>query len=243
LFSPFGGSGGGGPWTPENLSTTSWYDAADLDTMNDSGGGRVNNWADKSVNANAQAQAQSSDMPLLGGDINGVHCLNFDSNGEMEAVSGTVAGAPSGQASSHAALYAQHSDGIAARLINGIGGTLIMGPWAGNHRAHTGSAFIDGPTTASTPIVCMIFSKTSGDVRTLWINGTSFGSSAATQFPTGYDIGNSGNPIDSDVGEVLSWDAEDQGTRQKVEGYLCWKWGIQDTLPGGHPYKDAAPTL
>jgi len=29
--------------------------------------------------------------------------------------------------------------------------------------------------------------------------------------------------------------------RQKMEGYLAWKWGLQGQLPAGHPYKDAAP--
>jgi hypothetical protein len=30
--------------------------------------------------------------------------------------------------------------------------------------------------------------------------------------------------------------------RQKVEGYLAWKWGIQASLPSGHPYYSSAPT-
>ena len=29
--------------------------------------------------------------------------------------------------------------------------------------------------------------------------------------------------------------------QQKIEGYLAWKWGIQASLPGGHPYASAAP--
>ena len=29
--------------------------------------------------------------------------------------------------------------------------------------------------------------------------------------------------------------------RQKMEGYLAWKWGLQDNLPAAHPYKSAAP--
>ena len=29
--------------------------------------------------------------------------------------------------------------------------------------------------------------------------------------------------------------------RQQIEGYLAWKWGIQSTLPAGHPFKTAAP--
>jgi len=30
--------------------------------------------------------------------------------------------------------------------------------------------------------------------------------------------------------------------RQKLEGYLAWKWGLESDLPVGHPYKNAAPT-
>jgi hypothetical protein len=30
--------------------------------------------------------------------------------------------------------------------------------------------------------------------------------------------------------------------RQKIEGYLAWKWGIQASLPAGHPHKSSAPT-
>jgi hypothetical protein len=29
--------------------------------------------------------------------------------------------------------------------------------------------------------------------------------------------------------------------RQSIEGYLAWKWGLQGSLPGGHPYAAAAP--
>lgn len=29
--------------------------------------------------------------------------------------------------------------------------------------------------------------------------------------------------------------------RQKMEGYLAWKWGIVANLPGGHPYLSAPP--
>ena len=30
-------------------------------------------------------------------------------------------------------------------------------------------------------------------------------------------------------------------TRQKLEGYVAWKWGLQANLPSGHPYKGAPP--
>lgn len=31
--------------------------------------------------------------------------------------------------------------------------------------------------------------------------------------------------------------------RQKAEGYLAWKWGLQGKLPPGHPYENAAPEI
>jgi len=32
-------------------------------------------------------------------------------------------------------------------------------------------------------------------------------------------------------------------TRQKIQGYLAWKWGTEGNLPVGHPYKDNPPTI
>jgi hypothetical protein len=29
--------------------------------------------------------------------------------------------------------------------------------------------------------------------------------------------------------------------REKLEGYLAWKWGLEANLPNGHPYENAAP--
>jgi hypothetical protein len=31
--------------------------------------------------------------------------------------------------------------------------------------------------------------------------------------------------------------------RQKLEGYLAWKWGLEANLPAGHPYKTTPPTV
>jgi hypothetical protein len=30
--------------------------------------------------------------------------------------------------------------------------------------------------------------------------------------------------------------------RQRIEGYLAWKWGLTANLPAGHPYKTVGPT-
>jgi hypothetical protein len=43
-------------------------------------------------------------------------------------------------------------------------------------------------------------------------------------------------------GELICYSAPlSEGDRQSVEGYLAWKWGLQDSLPGGHPYRNSQP--
>ena len=59
------------------------------------------------------------------------------------------------------------------------------------------------------------------------------------------NIGNTGEIIfqQYDMYELLQYDGELTATqRQTIEGYLAWKWGLQSTLPAGHPFKTAAPT-
>lgn len=55
------------------------------------------------------------------------------------------------------------------------------------------------------------------------------------------------NPVPSDyyqgdLGEMIIYNKNLTTTeRQQVEGYLAWKWGLQSSLPVGHPYKLAKP--
>jgi hypothetical protein len=44
------------------------------------------------------------------------------------------------------------------------------------------------------------------------------------------------------VFEVVQYNSDlGQSSRQQVEGYLAWKWGLQANLPPTHTYKNAAP--
>ena len=52
----------------------------------------------------------------------------------------------------------------------------------------------------------------------------------------------SGGAFKGYVGEVITYPSVlITASRQKIEGYLAWKWGIQGSLPVGHPYKTAPP--
>ena len=44
------------------------------------------------------------------------------------------------------------------------------------------------------------------------------------------------------TGETIIIEDVSEETRQKMEGYLAWKWGLEMNLPSGHPYEFAPPT-
>lgn len=48
------------------------------------------------------------------------------------------------------------------------------------------------------------------------------------------------HPRQGYVVEIMVYTGVDYG-RQKIQGYLAWKWGLQAKLPDGHPYKSASP--
>ncbi|MEW5833659.1 MAG: Ig domain-containing protein [Pseudomonadota bacterium] len=74
--------------------------------------------------------------------------------------------------------------------------------------------------------------------------------SGSTSNTSSYEVSIMGTSITStqsasgNIGEVLilgyiPTDAD----RQKIEGYMAWKWGIEANLPAAHPYKAAAPSV
>ena len=80
----------------------------------------------------------------------------------------------------------------------------------------------------------------------LFINGSLFKSSNAAGIfnISEYGIGNySGTPIASEpfkglIAEVLVFSsALSDNERQQIEGYLAWKWGLQNSLPANHNFK------
>ena len=88
-----------------------------------------------------------------------------------------------------------------------------------------------------------------GTTNTLYLNGTSAATASCTgNFGyTAYGIGAApafpAEWLQGYISEIIIYNASLTSTqRQKIEGYLAWKWGVQASLPAGHPFKTAAPT-
>ena len=63
---------------------------------------------------------------------------------------------------------------------------------------------------------------------------------------TGFSVGavNSKNYWDGPIAEIVIVASElSTEDRQKTEGYLAWKWGLEGDLPVDHPYKNSPPIL
>lgn len=81
----------------------------------------------------------------------------------------------------------------------------------------------------------------------------SFGSNVSTNAPSasnstyaltlGRDLVTTSVDFTGDICEVLIFNTQpDTLDRQKLEGYLAHKWGLEANLPNDHPYKTTGPT-
>jgi hypothetical protein len=89
----------------------------------------------------------------------------------------------------------------------------------------------------------------------MWNNGDFTNRSANTVTSTatnsarvgigGYADGSgSQQAVNIDIAEIVFYkSALSLSNREKIEGYLAWKWGLQANLPSNHPYKNATPIL
>jgi len=83
---------------------------------------------------------------------------------------------------------------------------------------------------------------------TAWLDGTSVVSITDynTDIDTAQEIkifanrGSSVNP-DGAVADFVMFDSADTDKRQKAEGYMAHRYGLEGNLPAGHPYKSSAP--
>jgi len=250
-----------GDWTPGNLTYPPdlWLDANDGATITIDTG--VSQLADKSGNGRHAVQSTAAYQPTVSsGSLNGLDTLLFASLNFL-----TV---PRGFISSACSIFIVHSGGGAGqRLIDqrGLGGVgLVKGYQIKNYQSTTTDlAGVDSGagyyrwsynTLTQAARVTEVIFPVSGNLQLL-NTGTDITANHSTG-PTPTDIDNTGVDIHigcevgestsqaftGNIGEILMFSSVlDDETRQIIEGYLAWKWGLQASLPSGHPYESGAP--
>ena len=259
-------------WTPAELSTEAWFDAADTATITHSGGA-VSQWDDKSGNDKHLGQPAGANQPLTGAvTVNGENALQFSSDFLFNA-SGTNADIKSVVIVSKNNAEITSASGAAGMLS--IYDTLIsagdgLGSTTGALTNEIISIFdedepavyvdrqgVSSSTLSSISAGTHMYSYVrstdwfigldgSGDLRDL-----TSGTRHDLLFSNGFGVGGMlrdasapGNYFDGAICEVLLLSTTlSEGDRQKLEGYLAHKWGTEGSLPLSHPYRAAAPTM
>jgi hypothetical protein len=245
-------------WTPGDLGSAlrAWYKA---DILTGSNGDPQGAWSDSSGNGFDLSQTGTTRPTLAAADLNSLNTLRFTaSSAQRFTTPRTILSA----GSAGSAYMIQKV--ISAAVNNGNMSWGTSG--SDNHWPFSdGNLYIDfgstvrkscgAPTGALTSYRIFSLYSAANDWA-LYVDGGTGGSGGGTSplFSTGTNtVSWSGsNPhigannslvgLDGWISEVLFTNAKQTtGDRQKVEGYLAWKWGLTGNLSASHPYKSVAP--
>ncbi|MFA9204920.1 MAG: hypothetical protein ACEQSH_00530 [Bacteroidia bacterium] len=245
-------------WTPALLgaSVKRWFDAgagvthasgAVSSWADQSGTGGANSSADQATTANKPAYSATGwDGTLPAITFDGVNdFLRFDFSATPTAPFFFIAAIKDWSTGANDACLFRDSNAtgaVAFRYAGQNGGA--------NWAAYGNPNFIadNGIYTTAACVAEFYFNDTNGFIAETGTNSASSPSSTgnSTASTVNTDLGASvfgGSYAGVTMGECLFFVGTlDTTTRQKLEGYFAWKWGVQARLPGGHPYASAAPT-
>ena len=250
-------------WNPLYLpygSLTNWYDSTDTTTLTLSTGNKVADWRDKSYDANNLSQVIFAQLPIYGTTaINSLSTVDFGAGGAAINLDDEIT--PIGT-TDYYIMYAGFNNtytvpGTMYSFNNISDGNYVTLQTVSS--TVTQLIMNDGPTNLVTVEVSNISNAVTiytvdvvGDDVTCTLNyasSTATGTRTAPTSPLGsLTLGAQANDavgLNGQIGEliVVQQDVITLADKQKLEGYTAWKWGQVDNLPGGHPYKLAAPTV
>jgi hypothetical protein len=244
-------------WTPADITTAFWLDASDNATVFSDAGttqaiagtSTVQQWNDKSGNGRNVSQATSGNRPsYLSANINGKNVVNCGSSSSMQSTATHNIGTTSVGAAviKPNSLSAPNRDYITGGTSNSNNHILYQNAGASQLELYSG-AVVNGGNVLVAGTSSIIVGRTNGLSSSVRHNGTllATGDGGSQNWTVNINIGiSSGSSYtDSIYAEVVILaGASDVSTIEKLEGYLAWKWGLEGSLPAGHPYKSAAPT-
>ena len=246
-----------GLWSPANISTALWLDAADATTVT-TVSGAVSQWNDKSGNGRNAIQSTGGNRPtLVSAGLNNANTVGFNGSSQfldssdfyisdwfMLVVAKTnstntnqdVLGKFDSATSNREYLMRLSDQNKLLGLINPVG--------------NVGASNTEVVTTASAGTSFGIFGfYKSGTSCQLGINGTietgTFNTSTVFNGTTVLRIGGSLVPayLNGEIQKiVITPTAPSDTIMRKLEGWAAWSTGLTANLPSDHPYKTVGPT-
>jgi len=240
-------------FSPTSISgTLLWLDGADSTTITYSSGSNISQWSDKSGTGNNFTQSTAGSQPVYAAMSNGMNAINFASSRNMVNTSivfpttYSIFAIGYTSATGYARLL---NGGIDYNLFFGIGnGNTQFITLAGNGQVqYWNDVNTNSPATSVASLCLMEMTNNNTSTGLIpYVNGTALNAkNGSTLTFTGLQLGNffNGAYWNGFIAEVLIYNSVLSTTdRQKVEGYLAWKWNIKANLPGAHPYYSAGPS-
>lgn len=236
-----------------------WMDAADIGTFSFSSGSNISTWIDKSGNGRNMSVFSTSYPVLVNNAQNGNSVIAFA--GVASQYLRTTSNSILINEHSRFIVYSTTAVVSGAAVLSsddgsgGIGGFFVQGGGGGGTYQdylgwptdtgdqgpfQTGSTYRIGEAIITTTPNINGEVYFNGTLKTPFFNVTSSPVKQTTRILIGSrgDVGFTGR-----VAEFLTYDRVITTTeRQKVEGYLAHKWGLQSSLPTNHPHKTTAPS-
>jgi hypothetical protein len=270
-------------WTPRELTSAVWFDAADTTTIT-LNGPNVSQWNDKSGNNRHATQATATNQPLFVTSVpgaNGLPAIQTDGNDTLQI--GNRTGLFQDVGGVTIAIVVKYATGtysanlLPAFVSTGAVPSQSRFALAASVTADVGRIGILGRRTDADTLASLFTATTRSTLAglsypSIQIGNGNFSSAQANNFTNGTQdltnvafltAGNTQNsvplnaslfgvtgstnnflPAGCQLFEVLMFNSTlSTADRQRLEGYLAWKWGTVASLPAGHPFKNSPPYL
>jgi hypothetical protein len=234
-------------WSPTSITGCSlWLDAADPATLSLSGSS-VTQWNDKSGNGRNATQGTPSQRPTF---ASSTVSFNATNSNVLALPDNTI---PSGNSaySSYFVMAPRSTDGVflfSGNAVNNQANGFFFNLTASHFNNYWLNADIIGGTATNGTRTLLGFVYTQNINRYLYQNGALQITTASSNRASGTGNNYIGAEVvrgfyaTCDINEIIIYSTDSTASqRQQIEGYLAWKWGLQGSLPGNHPYKKFPP--
>jgi len=260
-----------GAWTPADITTALWLDAADSGTVT-TVSGAVSQWNDKSGNSRSASQSTPGSRPTYSATgFNGKPGIVF--NGSSQLLEITNALSLTRNIGSISFFFAAHTSGL-----TGSNQSLMTFPIGATTSDRVSCAYLQdtklrvagrrldtdlfaaalssGSWNTSPAVLCfqwdfaaakasIFYNGANGDPleATLHTAGNTSDTDSTVNPKIGATATGTGNFFNGPIAEaVVTTNTITATIRQKIEGYLAHKWELTANLPSDHPYKTVGPT-
>ncbi|MGB2327172.1 MAG: hypothetical protein ACPH3L_05250, partial [Flavobacteriaceae bacterium] len=227
------------PWSPAEITTSVWLDAADASTITADGNG-ISQWDDKSGNDHHAVQTNNTYKPAhVQNDLDGKDGVDFYLNKSLRKNTGTqTVGYVIAVLKAENATWNNYHTIFGHRANSRFGGIMQSGNTGFHNGVYPGSVWVDG--TSKTVSQSGFSTIDSPHIWSYTPNGNTVKTLTAGYNMGSYDNNNGhGSATHYEVVVLPTIPTDEE--RQILEGYLAHKWDLAANLPDGHPYKNAAP--